>query len=89
MGHLPTTVNAMQRSRRLTRVEMQVLGASAPAQGVTGPMLQQPHCFRGMRIPQKPRLPSLLVTPGLFKRHRIRGLKKNCGVGVCQIASRT
>ena len=89
MRDFAATVDAMQRSRRTGWVEMQVRCAGTTAQGVTGRVLEKPHGLRSLCILQKPFLPPFLVMPGLLEGHRSGWLEKNCGVEVCQIASRT
>ena len=89
MRHFTPSVDAVQRSRGLRGVEMQVFRAGPPAEGVTGRMLQDPHRFGGRVVLQQALLPTSLIPPSLFKRHQRGRLKKNCAARVCQIAGRT
>ena len=88
MGHLPTPINAMQRSRGIRKIKQQMVLRSAPPKGVTAEVLQQPHRLRALgdiRFGastavdlQHALLPMLLPLPGLGEIHQLLRLKKKC-----------
>ena len=88
MGHFSAPINAMQRSWRCGGVEMQVFGTGTTPKGVTGGMLQEPHCCGAGRILEKALLPKLLIPPSPLKRDERGWLKKKCLFGVFQRATR-
>ena len=88
MGYLTTTVDPVNRRRRLVRGEMKVSAAGPAAQGVTGLVLQKPDRLRQLRILEKTLLPLTLIGPRLLKWQGLGGLNKNCGAGVCRIDRR-
>jgi hypothetical protein len=88
MGHFSAPINAMQRGRRFVGVEMQVFGTGTPPEGVTGGMLQEPHCCGAGRILEKALLPKLLIPPSRLKRDERGWLKKKCLCGVFRRATR-
>ena len=88
MGHLPTPINAMQRSRGIRKVKQQMVIGSTPPKGVTAGMLQQPHRLRALGDVrfgageavslQHALLPMLLPLPGLGEIHQLLRLEKKC-----------
>ena len=88
MSHLPTPINAMQRSRGIRQVKQQMLLGSTPSKGVTAEMLQQPHRLRALGDVrfgasesvslQHALLPMLLPLPGLGEIHQLLRLEKKC-----------
>jgi hypothetical protein len=88
MGHLPASINAMQRGWWFVGVEMQVLGTGTTPEGVTGGVLQNPNRFGGGRLLKQALLPELLIPPSPLKRDQHGRLKKKCTRGVFRRATR-